>query len=81
RPKKRGKTNCSDGGGKTRGYNRGICHALYETDHGIRIIDYNTNCKMRGYPDGNCRGNVVTAFSTRQCHSLKGVWSIRVECT
>lgn len=35
---------------------------------------------VRGYSDGNCRSKVVTAFSTRQCHTLKGVWSVRVEC-
>ncbi|KZL84931.1 hypothetical protein CI238_12267 [Colletotrichum incanum] len=80
RVRKSGKTDCSANEGPIRGYNRGVCNSLYSTDHGMRVIEHNTDCKIRGYPDGNCRGNVVTAFSTRKCHSLKGTWSFRVEC-
>ncbi|KAK1978138.1 hypothetical protein LZ30DRAFT_663781 [Colletotrichum cereale] len=81
RVRKSGKTDCSSDEGPVRGYNRDVCNPLYQTDHGMRVIDHNTSCKIRGYPDGNCGGGVVTAFSTRQCHSLKGVWSFRVECS
>ncbi|EXF77151.1 hypothetical protein CPAR01_05096 [Colletotrichum paranaense] len=80
RVKKYGKTDCSSSGGGNLDWNANECHALYSTDWGMKVIDYDTKCKMRGYNNGNCRGSAVTAFSTRQCHSLKGVWSVRVEC-
>ncbi|EFQ31359.1 hypothetical protein CGRA01v4_10673 [Colletotrichum graminicola] len=78
--KKSGKANCSSQEGPARDYNRGACHPLYSTDHGMRILEHNTACKIRCYPGGNCDGNVVRAFSSHQCHSLQGCWSFRVEC-
>ncbi|KAK2735545.1 hypothetical protein CKAH01_01926 [Colletotrichum kahawae] len=78
--KKSGKTNCSDGGGPTREVNRNTCNPLYSTDHGMRVLEHNTACKIRCYPGGNCDGAVKRAFSSHQCHSLEGCWSFRVEC-
>ncbi|KAK1839089.1 hypothetical protein CCHR01_18287 [Colletotrichum chrysophilum] len=67
------KTGCSSHGGGNLDWNRGLCHGLCSNDWGMKVVDYNINCKMRGYSDGNCRSKVVTAFSTRHCHTLKEV--------
>lgn len=42
---KSGKTDCSSNVGKTRNYSRDICYALYSTDWGMKIVDYDTRCK------------------------------------
>lgn len=86
------KTGCSSHGGGNLDWNRSLCHGLYNNDWGMKVVDYNINCKskhektpeprvmthltlimVRGYSDGNCRSKVVMAFSTRHCHTLKGV--------
>ncbi|KAK7928346.1 hypothetical protein PG985_005344 [Apiospora marii] len=74
------KTTCSGGGGPSRTYSRNNCIALASTDHGVQVQDHTNGCKMRGYPGGNCDGGSKTAFSSHQCHSLKGIWSVRIEC-
>ncbi|KAJ1323760.1 hypothetical protein MN608_11007 [Microdochium nivale] len=72
--------NCSRNCGPERTYQEGVCNSLYTTDEGMRVVDHTQGCKIRGYPGGNCDGNVVFAFSSHQCHRLPGAWSFRVEC-
>lgn len=43
--KEGGKTDCSSNVGPTRNYSRGICYALYSTDWGMKIVEYDTRCK------------------------------------
>ncbi|KAK7998401.1 hypothetical protein PG989_006441 [Apiospora arundinis] len=74
------KTTCSTKGGPTRSYDRGTCIPLSKTDHGVTVVDHRTPCRVRGWGGADCQGDVKTAFSTHQCHSLKGIWSVKIEC-
>ncbi|KXJ91799.1 hypothetical protein Micbo1qcDRAFT_223912 [Microdochium bolleyi] len=72
--------NCSRDCGRERTYQTGVCNPLYTTDVGMRVVSHTIGCKIRGYPGGNCDGNVLFAFSSHQCHRLPKAWSFRVEC-
>ncbi|KAK6819407.1 hypothetical protein PG987_015890 [Apiospora arundinis] len=65
------KTTCSTKGGPTRSYDRGTC---------IPLVQDRPRGHVRGWGGADCQGDVKTAFSTHQCHSLKGIWSVKIEC-
>ncbi|KAK8092422.1 uncharacterized protein PG998_014907 [Apiospora kogelbergensis] len=74
------KTNCAVKGGPVRYHDRGVCMPLTKTDHGVDVLGHTTGCKMRGWAGGNCEGKAKTAFSSHQCHSLQGLWSVKIDC-
>ncbi|KAK8050881.1 hypothetical protein PG993_002266 [Apiospora rasikravindrae] len=73
-------TTCVDHGGPARTYVRDDCMPLTQFDHGVKTLHHVAPSKLRGYAGGNCDGDIKTAVSSHQCHSLRGIWSVRIEC-
>ncbi|KAH7385509.1 hypothetical protein DE146DRAFT_209055 [Phaeosphaeria sp. MPI-PUGE-AT-0046c] len=73
-------TTCSHSGGPDRGYSEGACLPLSDTDHGVKIRKKKGSCKLHAYSSKDCKkGTGVEVYSTTECHSLKGIWSVKIE--
>ncbi|KAF4910970.1 hypothetical protein CGCF415_v004745 [Colletotrichum fructicola] len=79
---KYGTTDCSQPGGPIRDYHEGVCVALGDSDHAMKIKSYNADCKMTTFDNGDCTGSVIaTVGNIEQCTKILGSFSGRVDCS